>query len=136
MSRSSDVDASTDIAQREGMLRVRALSLEISAGPDTGRIVHVEGPTFIVGTGDGTDLRLTDPTVSREHLRIALSPQGVLVRDEGSKNGSWCAGMRITEVLLTQGIVLELGDTRLTLRIDAQPFDLPVSVRTYFGEAI
>src|SRR5690349_1878483 len=89
-------------------VRVRAGTLEVSAGPDAGRRASIDRPVFVVGKGEGADLRLTDETVSREHLRLALSPRGIIVSDEGSKNGTRSGTLRIHKVLVEGDITLTL----------------------------
>jgi transcriptional regulator with PAS, ATPase and Fis domain len=118
------------------LLRVRAINLEVKGGPDQGRRARVDRPTFIIGTGEAADLRLSDSTVSREHLRIQLSPNGVHLRDEGSRNGSWIGGVRIADVTLTSDTVLEIGGTSVVVRIESGPLDLPLSQSAQFGTAL
>jgi transcriptional regulator with PAS, ATPase and Fis domain len=118
------------------VLRVRAVNLEVAVGPDAGRRVRIDAPTFIVGTGDSADLRLTDPTVSREQFRLSLLPTGVQLRDEGSKNGTWIGGLRVADVVVSSDTGIELGTTSLRLHIESSPLDLPLSDEPRFGEAI
>src|SRR5690242_5361448 len=68
--------------------RVRAATVVIATGPDAGKSARIAQPSFIVGTGQAADLRLTDPKVSREHLRLSLTESGVEIRDPGSRNGT------------------------------------------------
>src|SRR5262245_34723968 len=77
------------VAQAAGAFRVRAVSVHVTKGPDAGRSVRVEQPSFVIGVGDAADFRLTDPGVSREHVRLTLTPVGVKLRDGGSKNGTY-----------------------------------------------
>jgi transcriptional regulator with PAS, ATPase and Fis domain len=120
----------------DGLFRVRAVNLEVMAGPDKGRRVRIDRPTFVVGTGDAADLRLTDSTVSREHLRLSLLPSGVHARDEGSRNGSWIGRVRVQDVTITADTAIEIGTTSLSLRLESGPLDLPISKNENFGEAI
>jgi transcriptional regulator with PAS, ATPase and Fis domain len=132
-----DDETATRVAsERAGSLRLRAARLEVTAGPDAGRHVLVDRPTFLIGTGGGADLRLTDVTVSREHLRLTLLAQGVHLRDEGSKNGTFVGAVRVADAVLGADAVLELGTTRVALRLEAAPIDLPLSASTSFGDAI
>jgi transcriptional regulator with PAS, ATPase and Fis domain len=89
-----------------------------------------------VGTGPTADLRLTDKTVSREHVRLSLDAQGLRVEDDGSRNGTWVGGARIQAVLLTADTALRLGDTTLAVRLDPGPSELPLSAEGAFGDAI
>ncbi len=118
------------------VLRVHAVNIEVTAGPDTGRRVRVDSPTFVIGSGEGADLRLSDPTVSREQLRLSLLPTGVHLRDEGSRNGTWIGGLRIADATVGNDIGLEMGTTALMLHIESGPLDLPLSEGTSFGDAI
>jgi transcriptional regulator with PAS, ATPase and Fis domain len=131
----ADDDKGTQETHAE-LLRVRAVVLEIKSGADAGHSVRITSPTFIVGTGPGADLRVVDGTVSREHLRIALLPGGVRLRDEGSKNGTWIGGVRVADVTLTRDTAVEVGKTRLSLQIEAGSLDLPLSASHAFGSAI
>src|SRR5215472_14628969 len=122
--------------QHGSLLRLRAVNLEVKSGTDVGRRVRIDRPMFIIGTGETADLRLTDQTVSREHLRVSLLPNGIHLVDEGSTNGSWIGGVRIADVILTQDTALDLGTTAIALRIESGPLDLPISDNAAFGTAI
>ncbi len=117
-------------------VRVRALALEVVEGPDAGRSVRADRPVFVIGTGEGADLRLTDSAVSREHVRLSLREGGVLLRDESSKNGTWLGSVRIAEALITASTVVSLGGTRIKVHLDPDAIDLPLSSATTFGEAL
>ena len=119
------------------MLRARAAVLVVTGGLDAGRRAAIDSPTgIVVGTGELADLRLTDPTVSREHAHLRLSADGVHLRDEGSRNGTWISGTRLSEAVLTADAELELGSTRMTLRLESDEIDLPLSASPTFGQAI
>jgi transcriptional regulator with PAS, ATPase and Fis domain len=134
---SPDTSSHTDVlGTDDAFLRVRAADLTVRGGPDDGLEARVEIPTFVVGTGELSDLKLSDPTVSREHLRLTLEAAGVRVRDVGSRNGTWIGGVRVREALLTTSTVLTIGATSLSISLDAGPIDLAVSQSTRFGEAI
>ncbi|AKU96894.1 Response regulator of zinc sigma-54-dependent two-component system [Labilithrix luteola] len=117
-------------------MRVHAVTVEVVAGPDVGTRIVVDRPAFVVGTGEGADLRLTDDTVSRQHVRLLLSQAGIRVRDEGSTNGTWIHGIRVTDVLLTSSVTITLGSTSLALHIDAATLDLPLAPSESFGDAV
>jgi transcriptional regulator with PAS, ATPase and Fis domain len=130
-------DGRTVAGPRDTTLRVRAVALEVREGPERGERARVDRATsFVIGTGENADLRLSDGTVSREHVRITLSPAGVRVRDEGSKNGTWMGGVRLHDAVLSADTELLLGTTRLAVRLEAVPLDLPLSENASFGEAL
>ena len=137
MSEHSDAGATNAIdTPPAATLRVHAATLEISSGADAGRRARIDRPAFVVGSGDTADLRLGDGAVSREHLRLSLSPAGVHLRDPGSKNGTWIGGMRVADVTLTGDTTIEVGQTKIALHIESGPLDLPLSTNAMFGEAI
>ncbi len=115
---------------------VRAALLEVREGPDAGIAIRVEVPNFVVGTGPLADLRLSDSTVSREHVRLTLESAGIRVRDEGSRNGTAIGGIQVRDALLTSSTTLTLGATTLVVQLDKDTTDLVVTPGAQFGEAI
>ena len=59
--------------------------MTVTKGPDARLTTRVDRPSFVIGTGPGADLRLSDQSVSREHLRILLEPAGLRLRDYNEK---------------------------------------------------
>jgi DNA-binding NtrC family response regulator len=96
-------------------LPIRTLALEILEGADAGQSRMAESDTLTVGTAEGNDLVLADPTVSRYHLELQRRPDGILVLDAGSLNGTFVGPMRIERALIPPGTTLRLGKT--TLRV-------------------
>ncbi len=117
-------------------LAIRAARIEITEGPDTGMTGRVASPLFVIGTGELANLRLTDPTVSREHLRLHVSDTGLTLHDEGSRNGTWLGGLRIHHAAIGSDVRLKLGSTGITIQVDAEVSSVPVSASGQFGEAI
>jgi transcriptional regulator with PAS, ATPase and Fis domain len=118
------------------VLHVRSATIDVKRGTDAGRHARIDRPTFVVGTGEGADLRLTDATVSREHLRIILSPSGLHLRDEGSKNGTRIGKLRIADVTISQDTLVEVGSTHLAFRLEKDPLELALSASVCFGDAL
>jgi len=133
-----DGDTQTDALPETpaASLHVRAASIDVRSGPDDGAHARVESPRFVIGTGERADLLLTDSTVSREHVTLALTPAGLVVRDDNSRNGTFLGTTRIREVLLAGDAVLRLGNTTLSIRIDSGLSDIPVAASSRFGDAI
>ncbi|HEX8795885.1 MAG TPA: sigma 54-interacting transcriptional regulator [Polyangiaceae bacterium] len=118
------------------VLRIRAVKLHVKNGADKGRRIRVAQPSFVVGSGEGADLRLADPTVSREHLRLSLTPEGVRLRDDGSKNGTRIGKLRFSDALLTEDAIVQVGGTSIAVALERDAIELPLSVHATFGEAI
>lgn len=91
---------------------------------DRGRSKELREGAVVVGTGDGAGLRLHDPTVSREHVRLTVQDDGVRVEDLGSTNGTLYLGQRINSVVLQSSARLDVGRVAL----DVLPLDSPEHV--------
>jgi transcriptional regulator with PAS, ATPase and Fis domain len=115
--------------------RVKGVTILVTKGPDQGRTVTIEQPSFVIGVGEAADFRLKDPGVSREHVRFTLQPNGVRVKDGGSKNGTYLGGARIHEVTLTADTAIVIGGTTLGVSLSSD-LELPLSQNDRFGEAI
>ena len=100
--------------------------LAVLDGPDRGLVMAVRDGALL-GRGEV----LSDPLVSRRHLRLRLHGGRVLAQDCGSANGSyryWHVGMWLRarrEMRLKEGALLRLGDSVLELR--RRPCDLVVA---------
>jgi len=116
-----NADVSTDPATRPtgtSGLPVRSVRVEVIRGQDTGRSLTARGEDAVrIGTAEGNDLALTDPTVSRYHLELRRHGDRMLVIDLGSTNGVAIghALLRDARAHVAPGAVLELGDTALRI---------------------
>jgi hypothetical protein len=70
---------------------------------------------FVVGRSPRADLVMTDETVSRRHAHIVRTPDGFMLADLGSTNGTWLGGRRVGQVEIAAGDVVLLGDAALRL---------------------
>jgi pSer/pThr/pTyr-binding forkhead associated (FHA) protein len=85
-------------------------------GSGAGRQIPVNG-ILQVGRDPTSGLILNDDLVSRRHLRVTADPQGLLVEDLGSRNGSFVNGVRVVQpTRLRPGDRLTVGDTILVVR--------------------
>ena len=83
---------------RVASARARPMQRALSAG------------ACVVGAGPTADVIVDDPAVSRAHVELSLVPEGVAVRDLGSRNGTFYLGQRVEKLVLTLGSRLRLGD--------------------------
>ncbi|MBI4864139.1 MAG: sigma 54-dependent Fis family transcriptional regulator [Candidatus Riflebacteria bacterium] len=103
-------------------------------GPDRGRRFVFNPPLARIGTREDNDLVLTDRTVSKYHVAIEEQPEGYLVRDVGSRNGTFVNNSRVREVFLTPGSTIVVGKTVLRFEPPAERVELTPSARDSFGE--
>jgi DNA-binding NtrC family response regulator len=91
--------------------RVASFRVRVAGGIDRGATVDSTRAELTIGTAEGNDLRLRDPSVSRHHCVIESTPAGARLRDLGSTNGTIIGGCRVDSGLLAPGATLRLGDT-------------------------
>ena len=69
----------------------------------------------IIGRQPDCDLPIPAEEVSRHHARLKVTPEGVLVEDMGSANGTWINDKRVQSGLLKAGDELRLDTVRFLL---------------------
>jgi two-component system, NtrC family, response regulator HydG len=90
---------------------------------------------LLVGTSEACDLRLVDRRISRRHLALETTEEGLRVTDLGSTNGTWVAGLRVKEAFCQGGEVIAIGDTTLAVDVGQTVVDAP-DVRMSFGPLV
>jgi sigma-B regulation protein RsbU (phosphoserine phosphatase) len=73
------------------------------------RVVPLEKPTFSIGRRSGNDLQLVGSDVSRDHADITREDDLYMLRDRGSRYGTFVNGEQITEKPLSHGDLVRLG---------------------------
>jgi hypothetical protein len=69
-----------------------------------------------IGRAPDNDLALADPKLSRRHAEILRTPQGHILRDLGSRNGTRVNGQRLrADRPIQPGDAIDLGSHHLTL---------------------
>jgi len=88
--------------------------LQVSEPGHPSRVVPVESRLEVGRDCDG--LLLNDPTVSRRHLWLEPAPDGLILVDMGSANGTWVDDGKVEQpVALRAGAVVRLGETELVV---------------------
>ncbi len=91
---------------------------------------------LVVGSSDDCDVVLADRRVSRRHCSLALTEGGVVLRDLGSKNGTFVGELEIRDAVLVPEMIVSAGGARLTVRVRGESSVLPLSPGARFGEVI
>jgi DNA-binding NtrC family response regulator len=117
--------------------RFHRFALRVIEGPDKGR-EHVSSSAseLSIGTAESNTLVLTDPTVSRHHFALQVGPDGVLLRDLDSTNGTNVGGMRVGSAYLKSGATITVGITKLRYDELAEQLREPISEDDHFGRAL
>ena len=83
--------------------------LTIVKGPQVGASFELTDATVSIGRDPANSIFLNDMTVSRSHARITFGPQGAVVEDLGSLNGTWVDGAIVNSAPLHDGSSLQIG---------------------------
>lgn len=82
---------------------------------------EVRKETTTVGRDPACDIALPTGTVSRFHAQLKREGDDLVLRDLGSRNGTFVNGARVKEVTLRAGDEIRLGKIALRFEADAAP---------------
>jgi hypothetical protein len=95
----------------------RRAKLDIVMGPSRGTEFEITKSITTIGRmGGGADIEIEDPEVSRSHCAIEVRPDGVLLYDLASTNGTYIGGSRVTVIRLEPMSVFRIGLSQLQLK--------------------
>jgi DNA-binding NtrC family response regulator len=97
------------------------------------RTFRFERGTCLVGAGKDCDVVIDNVNVSRQHVELGLVPEGISVRDLGSRNGTFYLGQRVQGMTLAPGARIHLGPVEVALDANVETLDAvqPHSETTY-----
>jgi phosphoserine phosphatase RsbU/P len=88
------------------------------------RVVPLEKPAFAIGRRSGNDLQLVGSDVSRDHADISRENEHYILRDRGSRYGTFVNGEQVSEKALVHGDLIRLGRSggaEMVFLLDEQP---------------
>jgi pSer/pThr/pTyr-binding forkhead associated (FHA) protein len=83
----------------------------------------LEAPTIVIGRGEGSEIRLPDPSVSHRHATIRQRGSEYILVDEGSTNGTFMGGVKLGALaprILKHGDLARVGRVWIEVRFDNQ----------------
>jgi pSer/pThr/pTyr-binding forkhead associated (FHA) protein len=88
--------------------------LVVMSGPYAGQSFSLANGAATIGRDPSRDVPFpADPTTSRRHASITLEDGGYVLRDEGSANGTFLNGARVTQQALRSGDAIRIGANEL-----------------------
>jgi hypothetical protein len=111
---------------------VRGGTLTIAGRPP----VRVNVEPILVGRDPSCPLALDDREVSALHCELRAEGPGVLLRDLGSKNGTFVGGLRVREAHLTEACALQVGGARLSFEPQGGRERVDVGFEEGFGRLV
>ncbi len=94
------------------------------------------GERLTIGSHPSNDVVLDDPTVSRFHCEIKVTPRGAWLSDLGSSNGTTLDGVRVGTACLRAGSVIRLGRMALSFAPVESIAQVRHSTATQFGSLV
>ena len=106
-------------------------------GPDRGESVELrEDKPIYFGSSSECDMALSDKAVSRKHLLAVLEGNSVVLKDQGSTNGTYIQGSRFKEITIGYGAEVKLGRTVIKYLPNEESVEPEPSNETSFGQLI
>jgi two-component system, NtrC family, response regulator len=105
-------------------------------GPDRGETVALRDAAISFGSAPQCDLVLSDKHVSRKHLVAEREGADVILRDQGSTNGSFIGGNRFKEITIGYGAEIKLGRTVLKYLPEEEVVEPEASDQSNFGQLV
>jgi DNA-binding NtrC family response regulator len=84
----------------------------------TPKAFRLEQGSCILGAGADCQVVIENRSVSRQHVELGLVPEGISVRDLGSRNGTFYLGQRVQAMTLALGARIHLGPVEVALDAD------------------
>lgn len=95
-------------ARREAAARIH-LVFKGERGPEE-RVTLLREGKHVIGRQEDCRVWVSDLSVSRHHAEIHVGPQGIVVKDLNSANGTWHDERRISELKVQPGIRVRFGN--------------------------
>lgn len=90
--------------------------LEVIEGKNLGKRFPLEEGAVCLGRHSQCEIVLTDPEISRRHLKLTVEEAGWFLDDLGSMNGTWVNGQRVMRQTVAPGDKIQIGQTVLQVR--------------------
>ncbi|HEX6099665.1 MAG TPA: DUF4388 domain-containing protein [Thermoanaerobaculia bacterium] len=83
----------------------------------TDRVIPLAEPEYLIGRHRDNGIQISDLGVSGFHARLYRGPEGYVLEDLKSRNGTWVNGERVFHYLLTDGDRVHVGQTDLLYEV-------------------
>ncbi|MEZ4238510.1 MAG: sigma 54-interacting transcriptional regulator [Myxococcota bacterium] len=121
-------------------LHLRKIGLTVLSGVDEGKSETFDHDVVRIGAQDGNHFVLTDTTVSRRHAEITRTPEGLVLRDLGPRNGTFLPhhgpsgdeDRRVREIYLNDSDRFRVGKTEMEIRLLDEVVDIVPTQETMF----
>ena len=95
------------------------VKIRVLVGKNLGREIEIDKAEYVIGRGEGCDLRPKTDTVSRQHCALVIKDGQVFARDLGSKNGTTVNAQPLQgDRLLEEGDIVKAGKLEFAMVIE------------------
>jgi hypothetical protein len=88
---------------------------------------------LIVGRDRKCDVAVVDNSISRHHISVIRRDTQVMIRDLGSRNGTFVNNSRVTEAPLSPGDIVRLGNVSLFFDDGSPGTEVPTDLERHFA---
>src|SRR5216684_4247362 len=102
---------------------VRSGAATKGEAPRASLSITFDSPMVVIGRGEGSEVRLPDPSVSHRHATIRQRGSEYILVDEGSTNGTFMGGVKLGALaprILKHGDLARVGRVWIEVRFDNQ----------------
>lgn len=99
------------------VVRTTVGQLAVANGELEGTVLLLTEPEYTLGRHTENSIQLLDLGISGHHARIFRGPEGYVIEDLKSRNGTWLNGTRVFHAILQNGDELRLGATNFTYQV-------------------
>jgi pSer/pThr/pTyr-binding forkhead associated (FHA) protein len=93
-----------------------AMAVGVQLASDPRYQAGFQGNILNIGRDPSNEMVISDSQASRFHARITMTPNGYVIEDLGSANGTYVNGHRITRAALPVGAQIRIGHSHLHFR--------------------
>jgi transcriptional regulator with GAF, ATPase, and Fis domain len=124
------------ILVRGNKIHIRQFEVSVVDGADRGARAVSRSDELSIGTADGNDLQLTDPSVSRHHCALRVDERGLELTDLGSRNGTLLGGVEVVRGYIQSGVRFRIGQTTIAVEMLDRDIEQPVAGADRFGRLL
>lgn len=109
-------------------MTIQTYRITMRSGPTPGKSYPLESEDVSVGRDLVNTIAIPDPEVSRKHAHFLVRPEGVMIEDLGSTNGTFINGVRSSSPqALKHGDVITFGES-IVVVFEAMSYDPDATV--------
>ncbi len=99
------------------VVRPTIAQLTFANGDAQGQVVPLSEPEYLIGRHHENSVQVPDLGVSGFHARLYRGPEGYVLEDLKSRNGTWLNGERVYHAALSTGDRIHVGQTDLLFEV-------------------